>query len=319
MAPLPLKTALLCALLCAAAAVWTPDAPQPLRSVFGALQTWACDATNTNQQFAYNAATGALVSKSNGQCVTVPDGLTQLGVILTLSACNPASGKQSFIMEPSGQLQLNTTTPCTYAPSCKVPACCACVHATSTLGGYPVVGWECQPSTNPPVNQNWRLDTATGLLHLGTTSVCADTGTLPPLPLLASYFQDHMVLQRGGKGPIVWGFAAAGTKVAASFAGSEYGAIADGSGVWRVQLAPMAAGGPYTLTIVSGTQSITLVDILIGDVYLIGGQSNAQFTVASAFNATAEIAAANNFPSIRIMTVGQVCCALCCSRVCMSS
>lgn len=49
----------------------------------------------------------------------------------------------------------------------------------------------------------------------------------------------------------------------------------------------------------------TLSNVLFGDVYVCGGQSNMQFTVSSVFNATKEIADADNYPSIRIMTVGQ--------------
>jgi sialate O-acetylesterase len=76
-------------------------------------------------------------------------------------------------------------------------------------------------------------------------------------------------------------------------------------GVWRQQLPAMPAGGPYNLTFSSSTGgSASMSDVLFGDVYLCGGQSNMEFTVASALNASAEIAAAN-YPWIRVFTVGQ--------------
>ena len=86
--------------------------------------------------------------------------------------------------------------------------------------------------------------------------------------LLAAHFQDHMVLQRGGAGAIVWGFVPPGTPVTASFAGSQYTASGDASGVWRVQLSPLGAGGPYTLTVTTASASVMVVDVLMGDVYM---------------------------------------------------
>ena len=76
------------------------------------------------------------------------------------------------------------------------------------------------------------------------------------------------MLQRGGSGPVVWGFVPAGSKVGVTFAGTDYSTVADGNGVWRVTLNPMAAGGPYTLTASGSSGSQTIQDILIGDVYL---------------------------------------------------
>ena len=81
--------------------------------------------------------------------------------------------------------------------------------------------------------------------------------------------------------------------------------VQDSSGLWRQSLPAVAAGGPYNLTFVSSEGgSVVLTDVLFGDVYLCGGQSNMQFTVSSALNASAEIAAAN-YANIRVFTVGQ--------------
>lgn len=76
------------------------------------------------------------------------------------------------------------------------------------------------------------------------------------------------MLQRGGGGATVWGFATTGSKVAVNFASADYSAVADANGVWRVKLAPLAAGGPYTLTVTSSSATVTVTDILMGDVYM---------------------------------------------------
>lgn len=52
-----------------------------------------------------------------------------------------------------------------------------------------------------------------GLIVALQSGLCVDAGSSLPLPLLASIFQNHMVLQRGGAGAVVWGFASAAEKV----------------------------------------------------------------------------------------------------------
>ena len=50
---------------------------------------------------------------------------------------------------------------------------------------------------------------------------------------------------------------------------------------WMVSLDPMEAGGPHVVTATAGSMSITLNDVLFGDVWVCSGQSNMQFTVPS--------------------------------------
>lgn len=107
--------------------------------------------------------------------------------------------------------------------------------------------------------------------------------------------------------PVVWGFDVPGSQVKVSLVGTSDSIVtqADSTGVWRQTLPQMAPGGPYNITFTSSSGGqAELTDVLFGDVYVCGGQSNMQFTVSSALNASAEIAAANN-PNIRIFTVGQ--------------
>ncbi|WP_161888734.1 sialate O-acetylesterase [Pontibacter russatus] len=89
---------------------------------------------------------------------------------------------------------------------------------------------------------------------------------------LPSLIQDGMVLQRDTKLNI-WGWASPGEKVKINFNGRKAGATAGADGKWRAILPPMKAGGPYTM-VLKGENTITLKDILLGDVWLCSGQSN---------------------------------------------
>ncbi|MBI5766255.1 MAG: sialate O-acetylesterase [Verrucomicrobia bacterium] len=113
---------------------------------------------------------------------------------------------------------------------------------------------------------------------------------------LPAIFSDHMVLQRDKRIP-VWGRAAPGEHVAVTVAGQTQSTIAGADGRWRVTLAALAAGTPQTLT-VTGDNTITIRDVLIGEVWLGSGQSNMAFTVNRAQDYDTERAAAN-FPLIR--------------------
>lgn len=114
------------------------------------------------------------------------------------------------------------------------------------------------------------------------------------LPKLVS---DGMVLQRDSKVKI-WGWASKNEKVAIKFKDKTYKTRADAKGQWSVLLAPMKAGGPYTMEI-TGRNKITINDILIGDVWLCSGQSNMEYQLGydDATYGT-EMATVNN-PKIR--------------------
>jgi sialate O-acetylesterase len=108
-------------------------------------------------------------------------------------------------------------------------------------------------------------------------------------PLLAAIFSDHGVLQRDL--PIeVWGRAQPGEQVTVAFDNETRKAQADASGAWAVTLPAMRTGGTHTLTARSATRSQTVRDLVIGDVWLCSGQSNMEFKVHSALNASWEAA-----------------------------
>ena len=127
----------------------------------------------------------------------------------------------------------------------------------------------------------------TALLHAAVSLPCV--------------FQQHMVLQREHKIP-VWGWAAPGETVTVVLQSNTAAATADAAGAWCTTLPAMKAGGPYILT-VAGTNSITIQDVLIGDVWLCSGQSNMEMGVNGAQNGKEEMAAAN-YPNIRLFYGG---------------
>ena len=91
-------------------------------------------------------------------------------------------------------------------------------------------------------------------------------------------FQSNMVLQRGK--PIqVWGWADPKEKIELSLNGQSLSVVANKRGKWHGELAALEAGGPYNL-IVRGKNTVTLGDVMIGDVWICGGQSNMQWNVS---------------------------------------
>ena len=86
---------------------------------------------------------------------------------------------------------------------------------------------------------------------------------------LPQLFQSGMVMQRGKPVP-VWGKADAGESVTILFNKKQYTTTADANGNWRIDLPKMKAGGPYEMAV----NDLQLTDIMIGDVWLLSGQSN---------------------------------------------
>ncbi len=96
---------------------------------------------------------------------------------------------------------------------------------------------------------------------------------------LPRVLSDHMVLQREMPIPI-WGWAVPGESVTVSLAEAKATTKANAAGQWRVNLPAMSAGGPHKLT-VAGGNTLTVQDILIGEVWVCIGQSNMQFPLMS--------------------------------------
>ena len=111
---------------------------------------------------------------------------------------------------------------------------------------------------------------------------------------------NNMVLQRDAECKI-WGWASKGEKVTVTFRELVKTAKAGSDGRWMVTFPPMHEGGPYQMKI-SGKNTITLENILIGDVWVCSGQSNMEMSVSVSNNAQEEIAAAS-YPQIRLFHV----------------
>jgi sialate O-acetylesterase len=123
----------------------------------------------------------------------------------------------------------------------------------------------------------------------------------------SALFSDHMVLQSGMTVP-VWGTASPGEVVKVTLNGQSQTATAGPDGKWMVRLGKLKAGGPWEMQI-EGKNTITVKDVLVGEVWVGSGQSNMAFTVskkaapyAGMLDEEKEIAAANH-PTIRMFTV----------------
>lgn len=126
---------------------------------------------------------------------------------------------------------------------------------------------------------------------------------------LPAIIGNNMVLQQGRKVPI-WGWAEPNEQitVSVSWQNMPLVLIADKNGRWIFKIDSPAPGGPYEMTI-SGKNTITIKNILVGEVWVCSGQSNMEFSVGSmqrgntgGFDVKQEIAEAN-YPEIRLFTV----------------
>ena len=109
---------------------------------------------------------------------------------------------------------------------------------------------------------------------------------------LPQLFESGMVLQRGQAVP-VWGWADSGESVTVTFLKKTYNTTADANGRWRIDLPAMKAGGPYTMEVKGeggDSEKLVLSDVLVGDVWLLSGQSNIDVTIERVYpNYTDEI------------------------------
>ncbi len=96
------------------------------------------------------------------------------------------------------------------------------------------------------------------------------------LPKLIS---DGMVLQRDTKVKI-WGWAANNENISVRFIGSTFHTNADDKGNWDIELTDLKAGGPFEMQI-DASNSITIHNIMIGDVWVCSGQSNMEHSLGS--------------------------------------
>ena len=96
---------------------------------------------------------------------------------------------------------------------------------------------------------------------------------------LAPIFTDHMVLQR--EKPLhLWGTGVDGKAITVTL-GSVSGRVIVRDGKWSLTLPPLPGGGPYTLELTDGTQTVRQADVMLGEVWLCGGQSNMELALCN--------------------------------------
>lgn len=146
------------------------------------------------------------------------------------------------------------------------------------------------------------------LLAAALMALCLPATAAQGAVLVHPLFADHAVLQQAMAVP-VWGQAAPGENITVRIAGQSASTSAGPDGSWQVQLAPMKAGGPHTMTI-SGTNELVLVDLLVGEVWLASGQSNMERQLGPRFGQKPiddweKEAAAATYPRLRHFGVAQ--------------
>jgi len=115
-------------------------------------------------------------------------------------------------------------------------------------------------------------------------------------------FDNNMVLQR--EKPVrVWGWADAGEAVTVQFAGQAKTVTSGTDGAWAVDLDPLEARAQPSVLVVKGkANTVTCDNVLVGDVWVLGGQSNMEDTISYVYHGDVEVASAN-LPSIRLLTI----------------
>ena len=122
---------------------------------------------------------------------------------------------------------------------------------------------------------------------------------------LPHIFGNGIVLQQG-KPVSVWGWAKPGSQVTIQCAGQTKSATATADSKWQVQLDAMNASfTPGSLVVRADDQKLALDDILVGELWVCGGQSNMERTLNSTRDADLELVAAD-YQSIRFIRLPKI-------------
>ncbi|XP_048418357.1 sialate O-acetylesterase isoform X4 [Stegostoma tigrinum] len=134
----------------------------------------------------------------------------------------------------------------------------------------------------------------------------------------ASYYANHMVLQKEPARAVIWGYGIVGaiihvivqrenTAFTHKVTAVKEGGLGNIS-VWNVSLEPVGPGGPFLIiaeqTYFRRVDKIVLKDVYFGDIWLCGGQSNMAMTVSQIINASEELSLASRYPYIRLFQAG---------------
>ncbi len=147
------------------------------------------------------------------------------------------------------------------------------------------------------MNMAWKVVLLLPVLLL---SAAASGVSLPKI------FGDHMVLQQGMALP-VWGTAEPGERIEVIFGDDRAETRAGDDGRWMVRLPARTAGTEPLRLIVSGEKErIEFTDVLVGEVWLLGGQSNMVWPLERCEEAEEVIASASDYPEIRLFQIGRM-------------
>ena len=122
---------------------------------------------------------------------------------------------------------------------------------------------------------------------------------------LPAVFSNGMVLQQQSSVPI-WGWGAPGEKISISCSWSKQKikVKADDLGKWKTLIVTSKAGGPHIISVVGKNKSISIKDVLIGEVWLCSGQSNMVFNFGNSSTYLQDLNTMN-YPNIRYMEVNR--------------
>lgn len=133
------------------------------------------------------------------------------------------------------------------------------------------------------------MDKTKSLLVTAVLAMCAATSASGAVSL-PDVISDYMVLQQNSQARL-WGWSDAGAKVivSTSWNGEAYETVADRSGRWQVQVTtPAGSYSPYSITFADDESSVTVSNVLIGEVWLCSGQSNMEMPLNGFFNQPVE-------------------------------
>lgn len=127
---------------------------------------------------------------------------------------------------------------------------------------------------------------------------------------LPAIISDNMVLQRETE-VLLWGYAS-GKKniiIEPSWSKERYVSDIDDNGYWKIKIKTGAAGGPYKISFKAGDESKTVNNVLLGEVWLCGGQSNMDISFRGLQNQPINNAAIeivdSNYPDLRLFRVNR--------------
>lgn len=126
---------------------------------------------------------------------------------------------------------------------------------------------------------------------------------------LPAFFSNGMVLQQQAQ-VALWGKSdklRSKISVKTSWNKKKYVALTNEKGNWKIKVETPASGGPYTIQISDG-QTLTIENVLIGEVWLCSGQSNMEMRVSGSYNdpitSSLDAIVTSENSKIRMFTVG---------------